>query len=489
MSPVTILLVIAGYFSVLLVIAWFTGRRADSMGFFLGNRRSPWMVVAIGMIGTSLSGVTFISVPGWVVDSQFSYMQMVLGYLVGYAVIAEILLPLYYRMRLTSIYTYLNHRFGTRSYKTGALFFLLSRTVGASFRLYLVAGVLQLTVFDAWNVPFVLTVCLTLALIWLYTFRGGIKTIIWTDTLQTLFMLSALILTVIYIVKGMPSDLAGVITEVKEHDMTRIFFFDDFNDERHFLKQFLGGMFITIVMTGLDQDMMQKNLSCRSLRDAKKNVYSYSIAFVPVNLLFMILGVLLVIYAGSVGMTLPSRTDDLYPMIATSGTLPVIVTLLFLLGLIAAAYSSADSALTALTTSFTVDILGREGEEESMLKRTRVRVHLMFSFILMGVILVFRAVNDTSVISALFTVAGYTYGPLLGMFAFGLFTKAAINDRAMPWIAVASPLLTLLINNYSEMLFGGYRFGFELLLVNGLITFAGMLLISSGKWNDPDKVV
>lgn len=489
MSPVTILLVIAGYFSILLVIAWFTGRRTDSMGFFLGNRRSPWMVVAVGMIGTSLSGVTFISVPGWVVDSQFSYMQMVLGYLVGYAVIAEVLLPLYYRMRLTSIYTYLNHRFGARSYKTGALFFLLSRTVGASFRLYLVAGVLQLTVFDAWNVPFVLTVCLTLALIWLYTFRGGIKTIIWTDTLQTLFMLSALVLTVIYIIKAMPSDLGGVITEVREHDMTRIFFFDDFNDERHFVKQFLGGMFITIVMTGLDQDMMQKNLSCRSLRDAKKNVYSYSFAFVPVNLLFMILGVLLVIFAGSMGMALPSRTDDLYPMIATSGTLPVIVTLLFLLGLIAAAYSSADSALTALTTSFTVDILGREGEEESTLKRTRVRVHLMFSFILMGVILVFRAVNDTSVISALFTVAGYTYGPLLGMFAFGLFTKAAINDRAMPWIAVASPLLTLLINNYSEMLFGGYRFGFELLLVNGLITFTGMLLISSGKWNDPDKVV
>jgi SSS family transporter len=489
MSPVTILLVIAGYFSILLVIAWFTGRRTDSMGFFLGNRRSPWMVVAVGMIGTSLSGVTFISVPGWVVDSQFSYMQMVLGYLVGYAVIAEVLLPLYYRMRLTSIYTYLNHRFGARSYKTGALFFLLSRTVGASFRLYLVAGVLQLTVFDAWNVPFVLTVCLTLALIWLYTFRGGIKTIIWTDTLQTLFMLSALVLTVIYIIKAMPSDLGGVITEVREHDMTRIFFFDDFNDERHFVKQFLGGMFITIVMTGLDQDMMQKNLSCRSLRDAKKNVYSYSFAFVPVNLLFMILGVLLVIFAGSMGMALPSRTDDLYPMIATSGTLPVIVTLLFLLGLIAAAYSSADSALTALTTSFTVDILGREREEESTLKRTRVRVHLMFSFILMGVILVFRAVNDTSVISALFTVAGYTYGPLLGMFAFGLFTKAAINDRAMPWIAVASPLLTLLINNYSEVLFGGYRFGFELLLVNGLITFTGMLLISSGKWNDPDKVV
>jgi Na+/proline symporter len=489
MSPVTILLVIAGYFSILLIIAWFTGRRTDSMGFFLGNRRSPWMIVAIGMIGTSLSGVTFISVPGWVVDSQFSYMQMVLGYLVGYAVIAEILLPLYYKMRLTSIYTYLNHRFGVRSYKTGALFFLLSRTVGASFRLYLVAGVLQLTVFDAWNVPFVLTVCLTLALIWLYTFRGGIKTIIWTDTLQTLFMLSALVLTVVYIIKAMPADLAGVITEVREHDMTRIFFFDDFNDERHFVKQFLGGMFITIVMTGLDQDMMQKNLSCKSLRDAKKNVYSYSFAFVPVNLLFMILGVLLVIFAGSMGMTLPSRTDDLYPMIATSGTLPVVVTLLFLLGLIAAAYSSADSALTALTTSFTVDILGREQEEESTLKRTRIRVHLMFSFILMGVILIFRAVNDTSVISALFTVAGYTYGPLLGMFAFGLFTRARINDRAMPWIAVASPLITLVVNNYSEMLFGGYRFGFELLLVNGLITFAGMLLISSGKWNDPDKVV
>ena len=489
MSPLTILSVIVGYFVLLLVIAWFTGRRADSMGFFLGNRRSPWLVVSIGMIGASLSGVTFISVPGWVVDSQFSYMQMVLGYLFGYVVIAEVLLPLYYRMKLTSIYTYLNHRFGNYSYKTGALFFLLSRTVGASFRLYLVAGVLQLTVFDAWNVPFVVTVCITLALIWLYTFRGGIKTIIWTDALQTLFLLSALGLTILYIIKAIPADSSGLISTLANHEMSRIFFFDDINDKRHFVKQFLGGMFITIVMTGLDQDMMQKNLSCRSLRDAKKNLYAYSFAFVPVNMLFLVLGLLLVIFAGNMGMAIPSRTDDLYPMIATSGDLPVMVTLLFILGLIAAAYSSADSALTALTTSFTVDILGREDAGESLLKRTRFRVHIMFSFILMGVILIFRAVNDTSVISALFTVAGYTYGPLLGMYAFGLFTGRKINDRLMPWIAVASPFLTLLINNYSEELFSGYRFGFELLLVNGLITFAGMLLISSGKWNDPDKVV
>jgi len=478
MKPLVILLVIAAYFIVLLVIGWITGRKANSEGFFIGNRRSPWIVVAIGMIGASLSGVTFISVPGWVVDSQFSYFQMVIGYLAGYVVIAEILLPLYYRLKLTSIYTYLDQRYGRRSYITGAMFFLLSRTIGASFRLYLVANVLQISIFDAWNVPFVVTVAITLALIWLYTFQGGIKTIIWTDTLQTLFLLSALVLTVIYISRSMDFDFWGMIKAVRANELSRIWFFDDINDKRHFLKQFLGGMFITIVMTGLDQDMMQKNLSCRNIGDARKNIYVYSFAFLPVNLLFLTLGVLLVMFASSAGMLMPVKTDDLFPLIATSGKLPVIVTLLFILGLIAAAYSSADSALTALTTSFTVDILGKGGADESVLRKTRFRVHLMFSLLIMVVIVAFRLVNNQNVISALFTVAGYTYGPLLGMYSFGLFTRRIINDRMLPYIAIASPILTVLVNKYSFILLGDYKFGFELLIVNGLITFAGMMLIS-----------
>jgi len=477
MSPVLILAIILLYFAFLLFIGWRTGRKADSESFFIGNRKSPWFIVAIGMLGTSLSGVTFISVPGWVLDSQFSYMQMVFGYLAGYAVIAEILLPLYYRLRLTSIYTYLSTRFGYWSYKTGASFFLLSRTIGASFRLFLVAMVLQVTVFNAWNVPFVATVAITLALIWLYTFKGGIKTIIWTDTLQTVFMLTAVILTVIYISRSMDMNAGSIIEAVSNNRLSRIFFFDDFNDKRHFVKQFLGGMFITIVMTGLDQDMMQKNLSCRNLKDARKNVYTYSLAFVPVNFIFLVLGVLLVIFASYAGLSLPDQADKLFPMVVNSGKLASIVTIFFILGLIAAAYSSADSALTALTTSFTVDILGRGKEKEPVLKKIRFSVHIMFTVILMFVILIFRMINDQSVIDALFTVAGYTYGPLLGMYSFGLFTKWEIHDRLMPWVAIASPLVCVILDTFSETLFAGYKFGFELLVVNGLITFLGMMII------------
>ena len=477
MRPAYILAFILLYFSFLLLIGWVTGRKADSESFFIGNRRSPWFIVAIGMLGSSLSGVTFISVPGWVVDSQFSYMQMVFGYLAGYVVIAEVLLPLYYKLKLTSIYTYLENRFGYYSYKTGASFFLLSRTIGASFRLFLVAIVLQFTVFDAWNVPFAVTVIITLAFIWLYTFKGGIKTIIWTDTLQTIFMLTAVILTVLYIIKSMDMDLGSMFEAVRDNKLSRIFFFENFNDKRHFVKQFLGGMFITIVMTGLDQDMMQKNLSCRNLNDARKNVYTYSIAFVPVNFIFLVLGVLLVIYTSFAGMSLPEQTDNLFPLVATRGGLVPVVSLFFILGLIAAAYSSADSALTALTTSFTVDILGRGGEKESILKKVRFRVHIMFSFILMAVIMVFRLINDQSVISALFTVAGYTYGPLLGMYSFGLFTRWKVYDHLVPYIAIASPLFCVLLNTFSEELLGGYKFGFELLIVNGLITFLGMMII------------
>ncbi|HDZ41290.1 MAG TPA: sodium:solute symporter [Bacteroidetes bacterium] len=477
MSPAIILLIILLYFSLLITIGWFTSRKADSESFFIGNRQSPWLIVAIGMLGASLSGVTFVSVPGWVIDSQLSYMQMVLGFLVGYIVIAEVLLPLYYKMKLTSIYTYLEKRFGHYSYKTGASFFLLSRTIGASFRLFLVANVLQFTVFDAWNVPFAVTVIITLALIWLYTFKGGIKTIIWTDTLQTVFMLSAVILTVIYISGSMDLNLGTMIETVRENDLSKIFFFKDFNDERHFLKQFFGGMFITIVMTGLDQDMMQKNLSCRNLKDARKNIYTYSIAFVPVNLIFLVLGVLLVIYTSFTGMAIPDQADNLFPLVATRGGLPSAVSIFFILGLIAAAYSSADSALTALTTSFTVDILGKGGEQEAVLKKVRFRVHIMFSFILMSVILVFRLINDQSVISALYTVAGYTYGPLLGMYSFGLFTRWKVYDHLLPYVAIASPLICVLLNTFSDELLRGYKFGFELLIVNGLITFIGMFLI------------
>lgn len=477
MSPALILAVILLYFGFLFLIGLITGRKADSESFFIGNRRSPWFIVAIGMLGASLSGVTFISVPGWVIGSQMSYMQMVLGFLVGYAIIAEVLLPLYYKLRLTSIYTYLENRFGHSSYKTGASFFLLSRTIGASFRLFLVATVLQYTVFNAWNVPFAVTVILTLAFIWLYTYKGGIKTIIWTDTLQTVFMLTAVILTVIFIANSMDLNMGSMIATVKDNKLSKIFFFNDFNDERHFVKQFLGGVFITIVMTGLDQDMMQKNLSCRNLKDAKKNIYTYSVAFVPVNLIFLVLGILLVIYTSFAGMELPEKADNLFPLVATRGGLSPAVSMFFILGLIAAAYSSADSALTALTTSFTVDILGKGGEKESVLKKVRFRVHIMFSFILMAVIMGFRLISDESVIESLYTVATYTYGPLLGMYSFGLFTRWKVYDRFIPYVAIASPLICILLNTFSEEIFGGYKFGFELLLVNGLITFLGMMII------------
>jgi Na+/proline symporter len=479
LSPVIILIIILGYFTLLFVVSHFTSRRANNESFFLGNRKSPWLVVAIGMIGSSISGVTFISVPGWVVDSQFSYMQMIFGYVAGYTVIAEILLPLYYRLRLTSIYSYLEGRLGMYSYKTGASFFLLSRSVGTAFRLYLMASVLQLVVFDAWNIPFWVTVLVTLALILLYTYRGGIRTIIWTDLLQTVFMLSAVILTIVMIARSEGLGLKGIVSTVAGHEYSRIFFFDDFTDPRYFIKQFLGGMFITIVMTGLDQDMMQKNLSCKNIRDASKNVYLYGVSFIPVNLLFLSLGVLLVIYAGMTGMQIPVMRDDLYPLIATRGGLGLVIPVLFILGLIAAAYSSADSALTALTTSFTVDILGIKGRDERSVTRLRKRVHLAVTLVVMAIILVFREINDQSVIGAVFTVAGYTYGPLLGLFAFGLFTRRSVYDRITPWIAMASPVITFFLDRYSMQLFWGYKFGYELLVINGIISFLGLLAFSS----------
>ena len=477
MSSELVFSIVVAYFIVLLLISWITGRKADNAAFFLGNRRSPWYVVAFGMIGASLSGVTFISVPGWVGSSQFTYMQMVLGFLVGYFVIANVLMPLYYRLELTSIYTYLDQRFGKMAYKTGASFFLLSRVIGASLRLFLVASVLQLTVFRQWGVPFFATVFVTIALIWLYTFRGGIKTIIWTDTLQTFSMLAAVTITVVLISKKLGFDFGGMVDAIRQSSYSKIWVFKDWQSSTHFLKQFMGGAFTAIVMTGLDQDMMQKNLSCRNIREAKKNMYWMSAALVPVNLLFLSLGALLFIFAQRNGISIPEQTDNLFPLIATGGYLGTPVAIFFIIGLVAAAYSSADSALTALTTSFTVDILDAEKFSPDKLRKTRMLVHVGTSLALMMVILIFKVINDENVISAIYTVAGYTYGPLLGFFSFGLFTRWKVRDRWVPVVAVISPVITFFVDHYSEQLFGGYKFGFELLILNGVITFLGLLLL------------
>lgn len=437
-------------------------------------------MVAFGMIGTSLSGVTFISVPGWVGASSFSYMQMVLGYLLGYAVIALVLMPMYYRLNLTSIYAYLGKRFGPQSHQTGAAFFLLSRIIGASFRLYLVAIVFEL-VFAKMevHVPFVVTVLITVGLIWLYTFRGGIKTIIWTDTLQTLFMLLAVGITIYLIGSEMnagPTELARL---VRDSEYSQWFFWDDWNAPQHFIKQFFAGAFITIVMTGLDQDMMQKNLSCRNIKEAQINMFSFSVVLVGVNLMFLTLGSLLYLYAGSMNIPLPEQSDYLYPSIALDGYLGLAVGLFFVLGLIASAYSSADSALTALTTSFCVDILRIGNRAEEVQEKTRKRVHIGMSFTLVAVILIFRAINDESVIHSLFMVAGYTYGPLLGLYTFGLFIQRNLRDRFVPWIAISAPIVSFILSSNSEAWFNGFQFGFFILIVNGALTLLGLWFIST----------
>lgn len=474
MHPGLVVGIIGGYFGLLVLISWLTAGKGDSKAFFTGNRQSPWFLVAFGMIGASLSGVTFISVPGWVEATSFTYMQMVLGYLVGYFVIATVLLPLYYKLNLVSIYQYLEQRFGFWSYKTGAFFFLISRVIGAAFRLFLVAGVLQIAFFDNFNIPFEVSVLITILLIWVYTFRGGIKTIVWTDTLQTFFMLSAVIITIYLITQELDFGSTGVIQTISESKFSKIFDWE-WQSKSNFFKQFFAGAFIAIVMTGLDQDMMQKNLTVKTLKDSQKNMFWFSISLVFVNLLFLGLGALLFIYSEQKGIAIPERTDDLYPLLALNhfGTFAGIT---FLLGITAAAYSSADSALTALTTSFSVDFLGMDAEKEN--KKQRMLTHLGFSILLFLVIIVFKAINDQSVISAVFTVAGYTYGPLLGMFGFGLFTKRSTIDKFVPYIAVIAPVLTYLISIFSVELLNGYKFGFELLVVNGLITFIGLWIFS-----------
>ncbi|MGB0840292.1 MAG: sodium:solute symporter [Chitinophagales bacterium] len=484
MSPLLILGLIGAYFMLLYGISLWTGKDNSNEAFFIGKKESPWYLVAFGMIGASLSGVTFISVPGVVgnlesINGAFSYMQVVLGYLLGYFIIATVLMPMYYRMNLTSIYTYLEKRFGFWSYKTGASFFLLSRTIGAAFRLFLVALVLQKFVFDAWGVPFEINVLFTLILIWIYTSRAGIRTIVWTDSLQTSFMLLAVITTVYYIAQSMGLGFSGMISTIQESNYSQMFFFDDFNEGNHFIKQFLSGAFIAVVMTGLDQDMMQKNNSCKNIKEAQLNMFSFSVVLLFVNLLFVSLGALLYIYAAQNGIGIPERTDELFPSLAIEH-FPPAIGIIFLIGLIAAAYSSADSALTALTTSFCVDFLDFEKKEASELnKRTRYLVHIGFTLLVFAVIVVFYRLLDKDVISAVFRIAGYTYGPLLGLYALGLFTKRQVPDTAaVVAVCVASPILCYLLNANSEAIFNGYKFGFELLLVNGFLTFAGLFLLS-----------
>lgn len=474
MTPSFVFSIIALYFVLLLLIARLTSKGATTEVFFTAKRQSPWFVVAFGMIGASLSGVTFISVPGEVGNSGFYYFQMVLGYLLGYLVIGAILMPMYYRLNLVSIYTYLEQRFGFWSYKSGAFFFLLSRTIGASFRLFLVAGVLQMAIFREWGIPFWVTVLLTILLIWVYTFRGGIKTIVWTDTLQTLFMLLAVAVSIYIILSSLDKGVADLPGLIMDSDLSRTFEWD-WKAPRNFFKQFFAGAFITIVMTGLDQDMMQKNLTCRNIGEAQKNMFWFSVILVFANLMFLSLGALLYMYASEFGIAIPERTDDLFPFLALNHFNKV-AGILFILGITAAAYSSADSALTSLTTSFCVDFLNFRDQDESYKKRIRFKVHIGFSILIFLVIMVFQAINDESVINSLFIAAGYTYGPLLGLYAFGMFTRNKINDKWTPWICLASPLLSYIINIYSEALLWGYKFGFEILILNGILTFTGLAI-------------
>lgn len=476
MNPQTVLIVIACYFLLLFVISWLTSRKVTSDTFFTGDRQSPWFLVAFGMIGASLSGVTFISVPGEVGNTNFYYFQVVLGYTLGYFTIAKVLLPLYYRLNLISIYTYLEDRFGFYSYKTGAFFFILSRTLGSSLRVFLVASVLQLILFDSLGIPFWVSVLITVGLIWIYTHRGGIKTVVWTDTLQTFFMLASVVVCIIVVGDALEfSGISDYFSRVSEDSRSSIFNWD-WKAGTNFFKQFISGAFITIVMTGLDQDMMQKNLTCRNIGDAQKNMFWFTIILVFVNLLFLGLGVMLYLFAETQGLALPEKSDELFPFLATQH-FPAYVGIIFVLGITAAAYSSADSTLTALTTSFCIDFLEIERKyPKDRQVAVRKKVHLAFTFIMFLAILIFHWINDQSVINSVFIIAGYTYGPLLGLYAFGLFTKMKVQDNMVPFLAVAAPLITFFISSNSERWFWGYKFGFEALILNGLLMFLGLYL-------------
>lgn len=484
MNGTFILITIIIYFGILLLISRLTAKsHSDNDAFFRGNRQSPWYIVSFGMIGASLSGVTFVSVPGMVKSIDMTYMQTCMGFFVGYLIIAHVLLPLYYKLNLTSIYSYLGQRIGNSSYKTGASFFLLSKMLGAAARLYLVCIILQHYVFDAYNIPFAVTAVGTVLLIWLYTHKSGIRTIVWTDSLQTLCLLLALGLILFNVSETLNLSLSGIADTIRNSKESKIFVFDDWQSKQNFFKQFFSGIFITIVMTGLDQDMMQKNLSCRNLREAQKNMYCYGISFVPVNFLFLSLGILLMVAASQMNIAIPDKGDDLLPMFAAGGYLGYTVLVLFTIGIIAAAFSSADSALAALTTSFCIDILntGKYSEEKAV--RIRKITHLGICTVFVMCILAFEAIGSQSVIDTIYVLASYTYGPLLGLFCFGLFTKLKPNDKYVPAVAIASPVICYMID-YITFHATGYKFGYEMLMFNGLLTFSGLWLLSTDKLSE-----
>ena len=477
MTPILVLSILVVYFSVLILISFYTSRGADTTTFFTANRQSPWYLVAFGMIGSSLSGVTFISVPGNVGATGFGYFQIVIGYLVGYWVIIGVLMPLYYRLNLISIYTYFEKRFNFWSYKTGAFFFLISRTLGSALRLYLAAAVLQLFLFDAWGVPFFITVATTLALIWVYTIKGGIKTIVYTDSFQTLFLVTAVCVAVWQISDDLGYSFPQMIDAIRESKYSRMFYFDDPNSPMYFFKHFIGGALITITMTGMDQEIMQKNLTCKTLGDAQKNMFWFSIILVIVNLLFLTLGALLFLYSEQHNLPIPASTDDLFPTLALN-KFSLLVGIFFLLGITASSYASADSALAGLTTSFCIDFLNFKDKPEHVKRRQKFLVHLGFSVLFLVIIVIFREINERSVIDAVLGIAAYTYGPLLGLFSFGIFTNLQVKDKLVPLVCILAPIICYILSIYSPILLNGYRLGLEILLINGAITFLGLALIS-----------
>ena len=477
MSPTLVLIILLSYFAILIAISVVTSKGATSDTFFTANRQSPWYLVAYGMIGASLSGVTFISVPANVGNTSFSYFQVVLGYLVGYWVIIGILMPLYYKLNLISIYTYLEQRFDRISYKTGSFFFLLSRSMGSSLRLFLAASVLQIFLFDAWDIPFFVTVVITIFFIWIYTFRGGIKTIVWTDTFQTTFLVLAVVISVVLIAQRLDLGFGSLISLVFESDYSRVFFFDDPKSTLFFPKQFFGGAFIAITMTGMDQDLMQKNLTCKNLGEAQKNMFWLSSTLVIVNLLFLVLGALLYIYSTEFGIQLPAVSDELFPMLAFN-EFGLLAAVLFLLGITASTYASSDSALAALTTSFCIDFLNFKDKPGVGKQKQKNIVHVGFSILFLIIILVFKEVNERSLIDAVLMIAGYTYGPLLGLFAFGVFTKRTINGKLVPVVCLLTPLICYLLVLIAPLLLNGYPIGIENLIINGLLTCLGLFLIS-----------
>lgn len=491
----TILTVFIVYTILILLIAHITSKKSTNEAFFNGNRKSPWFVVAYGMIGASLSGVTFMSVPGGVYTGHFTYLGIVFGYVIGYAVIAWILLPLYYKLKLTSIYSYLEMRFGQNSEKTGAAFFIISRLIGSALRMYLVVFVLYEFVFKTLGIPFFVPAIIFVALILIYTFKGGIKTVVWTDTLQTTFLILAAVLTVVFLLKKLDMSIFEVLSLSAEKGITKVFE-TDWTNNKFFVKQILSGAFITITMTGLDQDMMQKNLTCKTLRDAQKNVMTSSLLFIIVNIIFLCLGATLIFYAQQTGFQLPVNennvviNDMIFPSIAFS--LSSLTSIFFIIGIIAAGYSSADGTLTALTTTFCFDFMHIDKNtkltENEIAKRRKI-IHICFAVLYLLIIILFRPFHNDSLIDKLFDIAGYTYGPLLGLYSFGLFVKNRTpNDKLVPYIAVLSPVISYLLNLYSEELFFGYKFGFEILIVNGLITFMALLAISKKTVNNQNEI-